>query len=165
MKMTNKLISILQAGLDSTGRVDDASFNDSDFLLTNIFCSDIIKSQISTMYVHNDGRQKLDGSGSKVGLVLRNVYSHYKNKDADNAFCTISYDGPLDEEKILKNEYFKSLKATHAVRGMNFEDVMKWLDNQRKQYTKDYGRVHRISGKHDTSNPSNFLVVIIVANL
>ena len=31
MRMSNKLISILQAGLDSTGRVDDASFNDSDF--------------------------------------------------------------------------------------------------------------------------------------
>ena len=115
-----------------------------------------MKSQVSTMYAHNDGRQKLDGSGSKVELVLRNVYSHYKNKDTDNAFNTISYDGPLDKEKILKNDYFKSLKVSHAIRGMSFEDIMKWLENQRKQYTKDYGRVHRISGQHDTSNPWNF---------
>ena len=157
MRMSNKLISILQAGLDSTGRVDDASFNDSDFfLLTNIFCSDIMKSQVSTMYAHHDGRQKLDGSGSKVELVLRNVYSHYKNKNTDNAFDTISYEGELDKEKILKNDYFKSLKVSHAIRGMSFEEIMKWLENQRKQYTKDYTRVHRISGQHDTSNPWNF---------
>ena len=157
IRMSNKLICILQAGLDSTCRVDDASFNDSDFfLLTNIFCSDIMKSQVSTMYAHNDGRQKLDGSGSKVELVLRNVYLHYKNKDTDNAFNTISYDGPLDKEKILKNDYFKSLKLSHAIRGMSFDEVTKWLENQRRKYTKDYGRVHRISGQHDTSNPWNF---------
>ena len=115
-----------------------------------------MKSQVSTMYVHNDGRQKLDGSGSKVEIVLRNVYSHYKNKDADNLFCTITYDGPLDKEEILQNEYFKSLKVKNAVRGMSFDEVTKWLSNQRKQYNKDYCRVHRISGQHDTSNPWNF---------
>ena len=59
-----------------------------------------MKSQVSTMYAHHDGRQKLDGSGSKVELVLRNVYSHYKNKNTDNAFNTISYEGELDKEKI-----------------------------------------------------------------
>ena len=31
LKMSAKLISIIQAGLDSTGRVSDATFNDSDF--------------------------------------------------------------------------------------------------------------------------------------
>ena len=157
LKMTHKIFSILQAGIDSTGRVDNAKSNDADFfLLVNIFTSEIMKIQVGTMFAYKDGRQAIDGNGSKKDIVMRNIYSHYTNVQASDSFNHISCSSNLDPEKVLQRDYFKTIDVKESLRKMSLEDVKSWFKCQRKQYTKDYDRVHNVSGQHDTSNPWKF---------